>query len=181
MIKGLAFTSVISALKTLRGEAGVESLFVLLPHGIAQRFEQREFLVAGWYPVAVYCQLLAGVRELGGETFLREIGASSMRADLTSIHRLLLKLLSPSTLIGISQRMFPRYFTMGKIELISKQEHQLRARYSECRGWSRDMWVEQFAAAETFLQLAGTKAVSVRLLLGGRESDTEAVIEARWS
>jgi len=181
MIKGLAFNSVVSAVRSLKGEAGVEDVLAAVPPGIAQRLRQREFLVAGWYPVASYCQLLVGVRQLGGEAFLREIGAASMRADLTSIHRLVLKLLSPSTLMSISQRMFPRYFTMGKIELVSKEDRYLRARYSECQGWSREMWVEQFAGAETFLQLAGAKAVSVRPVLGGRQGDTEAVIEARWS
>jgi hypothetical protein len=181
MIKGLAFASVVSAVRALRGDAGVEALLAVLPSGIAQRIRQGEFLVAGWYPVASYCQLLAGVRQLGGEALLREIGATGMRADLTSIHRLVLKLLSASTLISVSQRMFPRYFTLGKIELLSKDERSMRVRYFECKGWSRDMWVEQFSGAETFLQLAGLKAVSVRPLLGGREGDTEAVIEARWS
>ncbi|MEZ4376446.1 MAG: hypothetical protein R3B07_36920, partial [Polyangiaceae bacterium] len=59
-------------------------------------------------------------------------------------------------------------------------DRYLRARYSGCKGWSRDMWVEQFAGAECFLQLAGAKAVTFRSLLGGRDGDTEAVVEARW-
>lgn len=180
LIKGLAFNSVVEAVRSLRGEAGLQEFFACLPKGLALRLKQQEILVSGWYPVATYCELMAGVRRMGGEAFLREVGAVSMKSDLTSIHRLLLRMLSPTTLMSISQRMFPRYFTMGKIETAEKGDHYLRARYSGCRGWSRDMWVEQFAGAECFLQLAGAKAVTFRALLGGRDGDTEAVVEARW-
>ena len=180
LIKGLAFNSVIEAVRSLREEGGVEELFGALPKGLALRLKQQEVLVSGWYPVATYCELMAGVRRMGGEAFLREVGAVSMKSDLTSIHRLLLRMLSPTTLMSISQRMFPRYFTMGKIETAEKGDRYLRARYSGCKGWSRDMWVEQFAGAECFLQLAGAKAVTFRSLLGGRDGDTEAVVEARW-
>ncbi len=181
MIKGLAFSSVVGTLEKLRGSGAVKQLMDGLPPELAVRIQQRQILVAGWYPVADYRQLLAGMRELGGEALLREVGAESIRADLNSIHRLLLRMLSPSTLVMISQRMFSRYFTRGGFSATERGSNYLHAQFSNCQGWSRDIWIEQFAGVETLLQLAGAQSVSVRRLQGGREGDTEALLEVRWS
>ncbi|MBX3184362.1 MAG: hypothetical protein KF915_17165 [Polyangiaceae bacterium] len=181
MIKGLAFSSVVGTLEKLRGSGAVQELMDGLPPELAVRIRQQQILVAGWYPVADYRELLAGLRGLGGDALLREVGAESIRSDLNSIHRMLLRMLSPSTLVMISQRMFSRYFTRGCIVATERGDNYLHAHYTDCQGWSRDIWVEQFAGAETFLQLAGVRSISVRRLQGGREGDTEALLEVRWT
>lgn len=181
LIKGLAFASVLNTVGALRGIAAQEQVMELVPEELRTRLRHQEILASAWYPVETYCELLAAIRAFGGEALVREVGAVSIRSDLKSIHRILLRMLSPATHFTIAQRMFPRYFTVGKIDVLEKGERYFKAAYLNCRGWSRDMWIEQFAGAETFLQMAGAKSVSLRVLSGARAGDSEALIEVRWS
>ncbi|MEZ4373451.1 MAG: hypothetical protein R3B07_21705 [Polyangiaceae bacterium] len=50
LIKGLAFNSVIEAVRSLRGEGGVEELFGAPPRGLAVRLKQQEVLVLAGTP-----------------------------------------------------------------------------------------------------------------------------------
>lgn len=181
-IKGLAFRSTLDALEALRGEAAVASVLERAPADVAERIRIGEIVPTAWYPVPWYAALLAAIGdEPDGDALLREIGRVSARADFTRVHRVLLRMLSPATIMKVVGRVYGRYFTRGRIVVVDAANGYLRVRWTDCQGFNRPMWLDAFGAATMLLELAGVRDLDVRLLAGGQDRDTTMEVEARYA
>lgn len=179
-IKGLAFHSVLTALESLEGPEAV-SRALEAAGSVGRRIAHGEVVAASWAPVAWYREMWEGIASLGGgEALARRIGRASILADMNRVHRFMIRALSPATVTTVSARMWSRYFDTGGMKVESSSERYLRVRWHDCKGWSRMIWVEQFAGSEAFLELTGAKGVRLGVLEGGRDGDDFALTEATW-
>jgi len=179
-VKGLAFRSVLACLAELRGAEAVDRALALLPPRAAEDVRFR-VVATGWYPIDLYRQLWEAIAQSTkeGEALARVIGRDSLRRDLNLVHRTLLRLLSPTTVLAISSKLFGSYYDTGSLHN-ERQNSVLRVSWSGCTGFSRLMWVELQGSTEAMLEMCGGEHIRVRPVEGGREGDDFLVISAHW-
>lgn len=181
-IKGLAFSSSIGALEAIRGPEAVARVMERMPEELASAIRRGEVMPNGWYPIDWYAAFLEGVSgEPEGDELLLEVGRVSTDHDFNRIHRILLRRLTPSTIMKVVGRVYGRYFTRGSIEVVESGRGYLRVRWVDCQGFNRPMWLDAFGAAQKILELSGARDLDVRLIAGGREGDTTMDVEARYT
>jgi serine/threonine protein kinase len=86
-------------------------------------------LSVSWLPIAVYPQLLRASLEAGAEPSCAaayELGRWASEHELGTIHRLLVRLLSPETVVERALSLWPRYYDTGRWT-IDKQRTQVVA------------------------------------------------------
>lgn len=183
-MKGLAFRTVDSCFRELRGETLRRRADELLPQELAEGFRYHTILAAGWYPVEQYKALFRAFRSATGEgaELAREIGRFAARQDMAGVHKqLVARLLSPQTLLGMTQRMFSTYYDTGQFSIVESRSGYVRGCATGCVGWDESMWSELMGASESLLEIAGAKHVRLRTIAGGRDGDASLDVEARWA
>ena len=181
-MKGLVFESVLSTLVTVRSPAFRREVEAKLDGRLAEALRHNEILASGWYPTAWYRQMWSTIRDIEpSDSLVREVGRVSAENDLRTIHRLLLRLLSPATVMTVSQRVITRYFDRGGLETLERSPRRLRVRWVGMEGFDATMWIEMLSGAETILRLSGAEGVRLHVLRGGGDGDTEAEVVGSWS
>jgi hypothetical protein len=181
-VKGLAFRSAMRALAAMRGQEALDRALKAMHPEIRQPLRYGAIVAPRWYPVALYREMWRGIRAGTGEgpEIARLIGRESTKSDLNFVHKLLLKMLSPQTLAAAGTRLFSSFYEPGKAEIESRPGYS-HARYFQCPGFDRSMWMECLGASEIVLELAGTKNVRCRISAGGQDGDDYAEVEAHWT
>lgn len=182
-VRGLAFETTLGEVRRLRGYATADAVVALLLSRGAEVVGSGATLANGWYPIAAYRELLAAIREVTGEgpELIRLIGHGAVRADIPRLYHRILHALSPKTIAQLGARYFPRIYDTGAFSVVSEGEGRIEARFVDCHGFDRNMWVEVSGSIEAFVELAGVREVSVRITDGGRENESTATIIARWA
>jgi hypothetical protein len=117
-----------------------------------------------WLPIAVYPQLLRACLEAVGEpspAAAYELGRWASHYELGTIHRLLVRMLSPETVVERALSLWPRYYDTGRWT-IDKQRTRVVA---ELHGWAV---VDAIACAQLagfvakLWEVAGRSTVVVR-------------------
>lgn len=179
-MKGLAFRSAMRAVATLRGEDAVVEARGHMPAEVADALRLGTIVATGWYPIAWYREMFGGIVRATSADLPRQVGAEAIRADLASVHKALLRLLSPQTVYSLSNRMFTNYYDTGTVTTLETRPGFLHGRASGCAGWDRNMWQELVGATERILEIAGARHVRIRVVRGGGDGDELCEIEARW-
>jgi hypothetical protein len=100
---------------------------------------------------------------------------------MAGVHKqIIAKVLSPQTLLGMSQRVFSTYYDTGTFVIVESRGGFVHARATGCVGWDESMWSELIGSCESLLEIAGAKHVRLRALDGGRDGDASLNVEARW-
>jgi hypothetical protein len=168
----------------LSGAAARRRADDLLPKELAEAFRYQTLLAAGWYPIESYKALFHGFRLVRNEgpELARQIGRLAARHDMAGVHKqIIAKVLSPQTLLGMSQRVFSTYYDTGKFSILESRAGFVHARATGCVGWDENMWSEILGSCESLLEIAGARHVRMRTLEGGRDGDTLMDVEARWA
>jgi hypothetical protein len=162
-LKGSAYLSTLAFIEAHHGAAGKERVLARLDP------EDRAMLGTAplaiqWYPLAPFPRLLRAMdAELGkGDlSLVTERGTWAAVQDMKTVHRVLLKLVTPSWVIDKGMKLWPNFHTSGHWE--SKREGDKGARAS-----LRDLGVVDEAMCATLkgwilglLQLAGIKRATV--------------------
>src|SRR6476646_9143975 len=115
-VKGFAFETTLRELEALRGATVAHTVRERLPRELSDG----ALLANGWYPLAWYRALLSSIREVTaeGHDLVRLLGHRAVHADLSSIHRSVLKLLSAKTITQIGGRYFQRVYDTGSMEVV---------------------------------------------------------------
>lgn len=183
-VKGVAFRTVESCFRELRGETLRNRADEFLPKELAEGFRYHTILASGWYPIEQYRALLRGFRSVTGEgtELVRELGRLAVRHDMSGVHKqIIARVLSPQTLLGMSQRVFSTYYDTGQFVVVESRSGFVHARASGCLGWDESMWAEVIGSSESLLEIAGAKHVRMRTVAGGRDGDDFLEVEARWA
>lgn len=182
-VKGIAMRSALRALEQLRGSPVVESTVMAMPKELSSAIRYGTLIAASWYPMEWYRDFFSAVVATTGdsERLVREIGRESARLDMMGIYKTAFKLLSPQALFGLSTRLFSNYYDTGAVSIVESRKGYARAKWTNCSGFNRNLWVEIFGSSEMFLELAGATHVRTRLLAGGQNTDDYADLQAHWA
>lgn len=133
---------------------------------------------AGWYPIGLYDRVHVALADaLGGDQAMRALGRFSAEGDLTTVHRLFLRMASPTFLIQKYAEFWRRYQTTGEWTIGGTPPWRARARLD---GWgSREevTRVRLVAYIERMLELIGFEKVSV--VRTPSRASLELIIDAR--
>ena len=183
-VKGVAFRTIDLCYVGLRGEAARDAARRAMPAELGEAFRYGTILAASWYPISWYRETFRAFRATTGDgsELARALGKLAARHDMAGVHkRILAKLISPQSLLGMSQRVFNTYYDTGEFEIVESQSGFVQARCWNCVGWDHNMWMELAGSCESLLEIAGARSVRVRVLAGGTDSDSHTEFDARWT
>lgn len=179
-VKGVAFRSVVAALRELRGDELVEQMLSAAPQRQADLLRY-SLVQTGWYPIEDYRALWQLILQHAGEDYalVRAIGAAAIRRDVTGVYRLLFKVLSEETVIRLSSKLFSTYYDVGSLTPSDIRRGHARASYRGCAGWDKAMWEEVAGAGEELIRLAGGREPRAEIVRGGGDH-TYCEIVTTW-
>ena len=183
-VKGNAFRTIDHCFAELCGAEARAAALRLLTEPLRRSYEERTLLASNWYPIGWYRDTFAAFRETqhAGPELPREIGRRGVRRDLGAVYKqILLKMVSPQALLGLSQRLFNSYFDTGVMKIQSSRDRYVHATWSGCEGWDENLWAELAGSCEVLLEMAGAKHVRLHVTKGGRSGDNTCEMEARWA
>jgi hypothetical protein len=182
-VKGVAFRTIDDCFGELCGAAARERAASLMPPTVAESYRFGTLLSASWYPISWYRQVLQAFRAStnAGPDLPRRIGAMAVRLDMQGAHkRFVAWLVSPQSMLALSQRLFSTYYDTGRIELIESRRGFARVRAFDCFGWDQNMWSELMGSSGALLEESGAEHVRVRGISGGRDGDDHLEFESHW-
>jgi len=183
-VKGNAFRTIEQCFVELCGDQARAAALERLSEPLRRSFELKLLLASNWYPISWYRETFAAYRQAqhAGIELPREIGRRGARRDLSSVYKqILLKMVSPQALMGLSQRLFKSYFDTGQMQIVQSRDGYVRATWTGCEGWDENLWAELAGSCEVLLEMAGAKHVRLRTVLGGRNGDNACEMEAHWA
>jgi hypothetical protein len=183
-VKGVAFRTIDLCYTNLRGAEARDAARSAMPVELGDGFRYRTILAASWYPISWYRETFRAFRTATGDgpELARELGRLAAKHDMAGVHKqILAKLISPQSLLGMSQRVFNTYYDTGEFEILESRSGFVHARLWNCIGWDQNMWMELAGSCESLLGIAGAKNVRIRLLAGGNDGDSHADFEAHWT
>lgn len=178
-VKGTAVLGIFEALETTRGLAFQESVLASLSPTLRDALRNREVIASGWYPIAWHCELLGAALRLSNRETVRQICRVATRTNMTRVHRLLMQMITPEVLIRRSETVFQASFD-GKVAVTSVAPKVVRVRWHECEGFDRVLWFGIIASLEELVALTGAQLISIQLISGGGDGDSEATVETSW-
>jgi len=180
-VKGLAFRTTARVFEQLRGVERQQQVFALLPPALRDDLMFGRLVAGGWYPIMDYRHLLAAIVQVEGPGLIKEIGAATIHADLKLVHKVVLRMLNPSTIVSLGPSLFKRYYDTSTLRTEKPSRNNARTRYEGCDGFDRNMWQETLGTTQEMLTLAGAKHVRVRISSGGGDGDSHCVTDIYWS
>jgi len=183
-VKGIAFRTIDRCYERLRGIEARDGARNLMPAELSGAFRCSTLLAASWYPISWYRETFRAFRTMTGDgpELAREVGKLAARQDMAGVHKqILVKLISPQALLGMSQRLFNAYYDTGDFEIVESRTGFVSADCTNCLGFDENMWMELAGFCESLLEIAGGRNVRVRLLSGGTDGASQAQFEANWT
>lgn len=184
LAKGSNFIGLLKAIDTLHGAAARERVLELLPQELSTSLRLGTILVVGWYPVEWYAQLHAAIDRCleGGPSMARQLSRTAVGADITSIHRFIIGMLSVETVFGQAHRVMGLYWKGGTIERLELARGRSRMRFTGWKGFTPLIWHDLMGGMEAVLDACGAKNGRCRTLDGGPDEGTETLeVEFRWT
>jgi hypothetical protein len=182
-LKGSAYLSTLAFIETHFGATAKERV-------LARLSPEDRVLFGGlvlpiqWYPLAPFPRLLRAMDDEVGRgdlTLVTERGTWAAVQDMRTVHKVLLKLVTPQWVIEKGMKLWPNFHTSGRWE--AKREGDKVA-----RAWLYDLAVVDEAVCATLkgwilglLQLAGTRQPCVDHVECRARGDVACVFYVTWS
>jgi hypothetical protein len=126
--KGLGFVNVRSFTVERYGEAGWAGVLAeLLPE---ERRELESVVPVGWYSLALYARLIRALDKVHGASDLAlvvQLGRYEAERDLTTIHRMLLRLANPAFMLDKTAEYWRRFHDTGEWTVERETKNRVRA------------------------------------------------------
>ncbi len=175
------FDAVLFAAEALKGAEFVTRARLAVPDEAGEALRFGGVVASGWYPVGWYRQLFGALVALAGdERFAFEVGRVSTARDISTIHRVLFRMLSAETLLKQSGKVLAQYFRGARVTVDASSPRSVRMRYADFYGFDRLLWSDLRGSAEEMLKHTGAKAIWSRYVEGGAGAEPSAVLEAGW-
>jgi hypothetical protein len=181
-VKGVAFRTVLWSVEHLFGPQQVNAMMEHMGSEPRQALHYGQLVSGGWYPVSWYAELLTSIVKStnGGLDVIRNVANLCVDHDIRGVYRFLVEHLNPGTVVTVYSKLFPRYYTPGKVTVDRESNTHFALRVQNCFGFSGLMWHEIYASGKYLLTLSGASNVRHRLIEGGKDGDTHMTVEARW-
>lgn len=178
--KGVGFVNVKSFVLERWGAPGWAAVLERLP--TEDRLELQSVIAVGWYSLALYARLIRLVDSthgLGDLKLLSELGTFEAQHDLTTIHRVFLRLANPSFAIGMMGEYWGRFHDTGTWTIERGRDRVL----ASLDGWAlvdEALCVELTAYFKRTLELVGAKHVVVEHPRCRAHGSAQCVFTGRW-
>jgi hypothetical protein len=178
-VRGQAFRSIVDVLDVVLGAGAKERVLAALPTYVADAFRYHSIISSGWYPMDWYTELLRTAVSIapGVPLLLRRLGKASSAHDMTTVHRFLLKLASPTLAISQVPRILGLYMKEHDSEQIESVPGAVRIRI-RIPGASAELWEDVAGGAEAILEATGVRRP--QLSIDPSTSHTSALMSAKW-
>src|SRR5690606_7883269 len=140
--KGLAFRTNVECFVDVFGS--VSRLLDVCPSDLRDAIHYHKIVAGGWYPIEWYRQLLHALALASGrpaEQYMLELGELAADRDINGVYRTLIRLVKPSTVLSLYARLFPKYYSRGKLTVVSEAPGACRLQLSDCKGFDRNMYL----------------------------------------
>jgi hypothetical protein len=180
--KGVMLRNRLDLVGVLHGDRAIERTLALIPKEISDPLRYGGVTASAWYPISWLRWLHSAAADAtsSGLELARILGREGASKNLTTIHRMLLPVLSPTSVIERSPRVLRTYFDGGEIEVVESTAGRAVSHWKGCRGFDRNIWESMLGGCEAALSLSRAKEVRVRLSKGGGDGAPEAEITAFW-
>ncbi len=179
--KGTNILAMVVALQTARNAELREAVVRDVPGEGGEEIRHKSVIAAGWYPIAWYRDLLQTiVTHANDPAIIRELGRYSTRANVPTIHRVFMKLISPHTLIKQGGRLFSSYFENASITVENVDKQVERITWKDCFGFDKNCWRDQLGSTEELVVLSGAKVLRTKIISGGENGDAAMVLDLAW-
>jgi hypothetical protein len=182
-VKGQNFHSVLWALGELRGQTFRDAVLTNLAGEAGDALRYGTLLSSNFYPATWYRDLFGAALSLAPETpnFAREIGKVSAARDVKGVYRIVFRALSTEILVKQSARLFRLFYEGGQVDVQDVRSGFARVRYSECRGFNRNLWLDLLGGSEGVLIAAGANELRVRVEAGGGDGHDHMQATVTWA
>ncbi len=179
-VKGSVLWGVINALERGVGPECRDIVLKDLTGDLSEGVQTRSIIATGWYPIAWHRELLGAVMRHGGPVGLRDTVKLSTRENVSTIHRILVRMISPETLLKQGTRLFSSFFEAQALTTQDKPGHS-KIEWVGCRGFDKNVWLAQTQSVEELVAMAGAKVKRRTVLSGGTDLDDTMVLELVYS
>lgn len=178
--KGTNFSGTLQSLKEIRGQNAVDVAVDNLRGPLRDQVRLRQLVPVGWYSAADFGELLRAIDATtgGGVQLIRDLARATTERDFTGLHRMVVRLLSPSTVAQHSHRLLQLYFRGGSIDVDSKP-HVVTIRFRGWHGFTPLLWEDLAASSEAILHVVGAKN-SRGKVASLSMSNADAALELRY-
>lgn len=118
-----------------------------------------------WYPFKFQVEVYEKIDKLfglGNFEFCKEIGKYTAEYEISTIHKLFLKVGSPDTIFKFGSLLWGRYYNKGKLEVKSLSKFYAEAYVKEWHPISKAFCIDLIGWMEKTLQLAGANSVYLK-------------------
>lgn len=179
--KGTNILAMVTALETVRDAAFREAVVKEVPGQGGEEIRARSIIAAGWYPIGWYRDLLATiVKHAGDPMIVRDLGKASTRANVSAIHRVFMRMISPHTLIKQGGRLFSSYFENASVSIENVEGQNERITWKDCFGFDKNCWRDQIGSTEELVTMSGAKVLRSKVISGGGDGDAAMTFELLW-
>jgi serine/threonine-protein kinase len=133
-------------------------------------------IASAWYPVAWHREILGVIARREGAARLREVVRRSTRDSVGRIHKVVIRMLTPDTLISRSSNLFSSFFE-GTFSAQRQGEGLTRIEWKGCHGFDRNCWQAQIHTVEELVAMSGAKLLRKSVLRGGEDGDPDMMLE----
>lgn len=183
LVKGQSLRQNFEVTAELFGSEVLTRVLGRLSEPFRRAYDEQSLLVSGWYPVAWAAEfhraLMLSLPEVSD--LPERIARRGVELDMKGIYGFLARLMTPEFCIKQAPRALTTYYKGPELtsKLIDSGCAQLY--FKKCDGFTRSLWRELAAGSCLLMESAGASAVRAVYLEGGRDGDSEATLEVRWS
>jgi uncharacterized protein (TIGR02265 family) len=180
--KANGFNTTVRVLQAMLSPAAFARVVEALPPETAELIAHKPLPLA-WLPVERYGDLIATALRVGfggEEERIVDVGRRMIVADLKTLYRMFIKLLSPQYVIERATKLWLTYNRNNGIVTLHEVGAQVcDVHYEDVRGIYPGHWAYQRGVICGIVEAAGYRHVAVKVLRGGR-NEHGAVLQVTW-
>ncbi len=180
--KGIGFMNVRTFAEEHFGEHAWHDLVQTFPH--VDRDELNAVVPVGWYSLALYARLIHTLdTQLGSGdlSVIETLGAYEAQRDLTTVHRVFLRMANPAFIVEQIAKLWMRFHDTGVWEVQRHDPHHASGRLRDWGIVDRAMCTELVAYMQRSLELVGAQRVVVEHTRCRVDGSDACYFDARWS
>lgn len=182
LTKGMGFVNARSFVLARAGSAGWEAVLARLSED--DRATLASIIAVGWYPIGLDARLQRAIDEVhgtGDQATSEAIGRYAAERDLTTIHRIFLRLFSPGFAVEKLTELWPRYHDSGRWTIVESSGTHVIGRLDDWGG-NVDAILCRGAAGYIgrCLELAGARHVVMDHPKCRARGDAFCLFTSRW-
>ncbi len=180
--KGMGFVNGRAFVIGRAGSAGWDAVLARLDE--SDRLTLESVLAVGWYPIALDARMqraIADVLSGGDPSIAAAIGRFAAERDLTTIHRIFLRLFNPKFAVEKLTELWPRYHNSGRWTIVESSGTHIIGRLDDWGGNVDGILCTNAAGyIGRCLELAGARHVVMEHTKCRTRGDDACVFTARW-